>query len=73
MKKNLPNQHSLIPNRLLTTECLAVALAMRPQSIRKRLSQTGAYFGLHPFKLPSGRLLWPADSVERLTAGAGKG
>jgi hypothetical protein len=57
---------------LLTTEGLAVALGLRPQSIRKRLSQTGAYFGLRPAKLPNGRLLWPADSVARLARGATK-
>jgi len=57
---------------LLTTEALAFAIGLRPQSIRKRLSQTGAYFGLRPVKLPNGRLLWPADAVARLAFGASK-
>ena len=26
--------------------------------------------GIKPIKLPNGRLLWPADSVERLTSGS---
>ncbi|MDP9645464.1 DNA-binding protein [Paraburkholderia caledonica] len=51
---------------LLSTEDLAAQLSLRPQSIRKRYCQTGAYFGLRPAKLPNGRLMWPADSIERL-------
>ena len=31
---------------------------------------TGAYFCLHPVKLPNGRLVCRADPVERLTGGA---
>lgn len=50
----------------LSTEELARAIAGRPASIRVRLCQTGSYYGIKPFKLPSGRLLWPADSVEQL-------
>ncbi|SAL51377.1 DNA-binding protein [Caballeronia concitans] len=56
--------------KLISTEELAASLALRPHSIRKRYYQTGAYFCLHPVKLPNGRLMWPADSVERLTGGA---
>jgi hypothetical protein len=51
---------------LLSTEELAVLLTLRPQSIRKRYCQTGAYFNVRPVKLPNGRLAWPADSIERL-------
>jgi hypothetical protein len=52
--------------RLLTTEQFATLLQLNPQTLRKRLSQTGSYFGARPVKLPNGRLLWPADSLERL-------
>lgn len=52
---------------LLTTEELAAQLGLRAQSIRKRHCQTGAYFALRPVKLPNGRLMWPADSIEQLT------
>ncbi|MBF5010270.1 DNA-binding protein [Burkholderia pseudomultivorans] len=55
--------------RLLTTEELASLLSLRPQSIRKRYCQTGAYFTLRPVKLPNGRLMWPADAVEKLAEG----
>lgn len=51
---------------LLSTEEFAAQLTLRPQSIRKRYCQTGAYFGVRPVKLPNGRLMWPADSVEQL-------
>ena len=55
----------------LSTEELAALLILRPQSIRKRYSQTGAYFCLRPVKLPNGRLMWPADSLEQLMEEAG--
>lgn len=58
------------PERLLTTEQLADLLTMHPQSIRKRFSQTGSYFGLRPLKLPNGKLRWPSDSVEQLLLNA---
>lgn len=53
----------------LSTEELAAQLTLRPQSIRKRYSQTGAYFCLRPVKLPNGRLMWPADSLAQLAGG----
>jgi hypothetical protein len=58
------------PVRPLTTNELAWELKVLPQSIRKRYSQTGAYFCLRPVKLPNGRLLWPSDAIARLTEGA---
>ncbi|NKJ45852.1 DNA-binding protein [Burkholderia sp. SG-MS1] len=54
---------------LLSTDELATLLTLRPQSIRKRLCQTGAYFCLRPVKMPNGRLMWPADSIEQLSGG----
>lgn len=53
-------------NRYITTQQLGEAIAVKPQSIRVRLCQTGSYFSLTPRKAPNGRLLWPADSVARL-------
>ncbi|KAA6124493.1 DNA-binding protein [Cupriavidus cauae] len=53
----------------LSTEELAVELKCLPHSIRKRYSQTGTYWGVRPIKLPNGRLLWPADTVQRITEG----
>lgn len=55
--------------RPITTEELAVLLSIRPQSIRKRYCQTGAYFSLRPVKMPNGRLMWPADALEKLAEG----
>lgn len=52
-----------------TTEAFAARLGIKPESIRAALCRTGSYFGIRPIKLPNGRLLWPADAVERLTAG----
>lgn len=53
-----------------TTEELAARLGLRPQTLRAALCRNGNYFGLRPVKLPNGRLLWPADSFEKLTGGA---
>lgn len=57
-------------SRPITTEELAALLSIRPQSIRKRYCQTGAYFSLRPVKLPNGRLMWPADALDKLAEGA---
>ena len=50
----------------ITTEFLARSIGVKPESIRVRLCRTGSFHGLVPHKLPTGRLLWPMDSVERL-------
>jgi hypothetical protein len=55
----------------LSTEEFAAAVAVDPQSVRKRYSQTGSYHGVRPTKLPSRRLLWPAGAVRQLLDGAG--
>lgn len=55
----------------LTTEALARVVGIKPQSIRVALCNKGHYYGLRPTKLPNGRLLWPADALERLTAKQG--
>ncbi|MBC8740609.1 hypothetical protein F6X40_28675 [Paraburkholderia sp. UCT31] len=53
---------------LMTAE-LARELNITPGTIRRRLCDTGSYFGLVPVKLASGRLMWPPDSVAQLTRG----
>ena len=57
----------------VSTNELAEQLRGKPESIRVRLCQTGSYHGIKPLKLPGGRLLWPADSLERLTRKMGGG
>ena len=52
----------------ISTEELAALLRLKPQSLRAALCRDGHYFGLRPRKMPNGRLLWPADAVERLTS-----
>lgn len=55
----------------LTTEQFALVLQGKPSTIRTRLCKTGSFYGIKPTKLPSGRLLWPADEVQALLAGKG--
>lgn len=52
-----------------TTETLAAATGHKPQTLRAAYCRNGHWCGIRPSKLPNGRLLWPADSIERLTAG----
>ncbi|CAG4924680.1 hypothetical protein [Paraburkholderia saeva] len=54
----------------LTTAELAADLGITQGTIRRRLCDTGSYFGVVPMKLASGRLLWPADSLQQLTRSA---
>ncbi|WP_341645431.1 hypothetical protein [Thauera sp. SDU_THAU2] len=54
----------------LSTEQLAAALHLKPQSLRAAICRSGHYFGLQPCKMLNGRLLWPADSLDRLAADA---
>ena len=56
---------NLAPQGLTTEELAAIARVKAP-SIRVRLCQTGSFWGLVPHKMPNGRLIWPADSGERL-------
>lgn len=61
-----------VPHRLgeyLTTEEMADACGIKPQSVRKRFCQTGSYFGLRPVKLPNRRLAWNADAVTKFLRG----
>lgn len=55
--------------RRLSTEELATALKVRPQTVRAGLCNHGHYMGLKPAKLPNGRLLWDAAAVDALLNG----
>lgn len=48
----------------ISTNELADLLHVKPPSIYKRLCITGSYWGIHPTKMPNGRLLWPADAID---------
>ena len=41
------------------TEQFAELNGVKAQSVRKRYSQTGSYFGVRPLKLANRRLKWP--------------
>jgi hypothetical protein len=56
-------------NGSLTTDAMATAVGVLPQSVRKRYSETGTYFGLKPVKLPNRRLMWDAEAVEMFLRG----
>jgi hypothetical protein len=67
-----PNDIGTPSNRpMLTTSELAEGLKLRPGTLHKRFCMYGHVFGLRPVKLSpgrSGRLLWPADSLEQIAA-----
>lgn len=50
-----------------TNPRLAQQLGMRPQSLVAAVCRKGSYFGIIPTKLPNGRLMWPDDTLERLS------
>lgn len=50
-----------------TTSSLAQRLGLQPQTLRAAVCRHGNYFGVIPSRLANGRLLWPADSFERLS------
>lgn len=50
----------------LTTDAFAAQYLVDAQTVRKRLSSHGSYFGIKPLRLPNRRLLWPADSIATL-------
>lgn len=51
----------------LSTEQLAGHLGIKANTLRQALCRDGDYFGVRPLKAKNRFLLWPADSVERLT------
>lgn len=55
--------------RNYSTEEAAAILKVKPQTLRAALCRDGHYFGVRPRKLPSRFLAWPAEAIERLTAG----
>lgn len=67
--KTSTSQHlqAIVLNKYINTNDLARGLGILPQSIRKRFSQTGEYFGIRPMKMANGRLFWPMDFVEKLS------
>jgi hypothetical protein len=51
-----------------TTPELARHCGITAEGLRVHLCKRGSYYGLIPERMPNGRLLWPADSMERLKA-----
>jgi hypothetical protein len=45
----------------LTTKEFADRRRIKPESVRRRYSVTGSYFGAKPQVQENGRLLWPDD------------
>jgi hypothetical protein len=52
--------------RGLSTREIADFMQVTAEGIRVQLCRAGSYHGLQPQRLPNNRLLWPADSRERL-------
>lgn len=57
--------HTETPLGFSTPE-LARHLGITAEGMRVHLCKRGSYYGLKPERLPNGRLIWPADSMERL-------
>lgn len=48
----------------LSTELFAENNRVKASTVRKRLCETGSYFGIKPKKLVNGRLAWPNVQIE---------
>ncbi len=55
--------------RSYTTKEAAERLRYEAQTVRSVLCRTGSFKGIHPVKLPGGRLLWNAEEIEALASG----
>lgn len=55
----------------IQTAALAQRIGYKSAIIRTAVWRNGHFNGIKPYKLPNGRLLWPADAVDRLTGGEG--
>lgn len=60
-------EHADQPSGFTTPE-LARHCGITAEGLRVHLCKRGSYYGLIPERMPNGRLLWPADSMERLKA-----
>lgn len=56
-----------------TTRTLAKILDIRPDSLRRTLSDRGHVYGIRPTKLPGGRNLWAAKEVSDLLSRCANG
>ena len=56
----------------ISTEKLAAAFGVKPNTPRVAHSLHGNYFGIKPRKAPNGRLIWPLEEVQAVLAGAAK-
>ena len=62
--------YSQTPSTVSKSE-FAHAVGLKPQTIRKSLSQKGEVLGIRPIKLPNGRLRWRKEEIV-LLIGEGK-
>lgn len=60
------------PVYTLSTDQFAAKCLVAAQTVRKRHSQTGSYFGITPIKLKNRKLLWPDMPAEALSQGEGQ-
>ncbi|GGX19419.1 hypothetical protein GCM10007242_27860 [Pigmentiphaga litoralis] len=63
------NQSVVLSNYFYSTAEAATLLRVRPQTLRKAYSASGAYFGIRPRKAKNGRLLWAIESVVKMAQG----
>jgi hypothetical protein len=57
------------PAHLPTNE-FAREIGVKPQTLRKHISQNGDYFGVKPEKMKNGKWSWPASGRSALVRGA---
>lgn len=53
----------------IDNEAFAVALSLKPQTLRAAVCRHGHYFGFVPGKMPNGRLIWRIEDRDALLRG----
>ncbi len=66
--KTTLTQPMRVASQMWTTEDVAIALCVKPQTIRAALCRSGHYMGLRPLKLPNRRLLWESEKLQGILA-----
>lgn len=54
------------PVKYVPTEAIAQSFCVKPETVRRSYCVKNHYMGIKPKKLPNGRLLWPAEALDRV-------
>lgn len=71
--KSCPTMAAAQERRHVSTDEFADRMLVLRQTVLKCHSRTGQYAGIRPVRLPSRRLAWPEDEIDKLFAASSNG